>query len=192
MRDSLLPQGAVTATVNPRGVRLAEIRDVGKIDLRGDPGDKAFMGAIGRNLDLLLPTEPCQSAFQGDVGALWIGPDQWLVVCKKADVVAIARRMEDAMQGIHGSVTDISAGRTVFRLAGPSLRDVLGKGCPLDFHPREMQPGHVAGSLLAKINVLIHLRGTDTVDLYLGRSFADYLWAWLEEAGQDCGLLIER
>ena len=41
-----------------RGVRLAEQSDLGKIDLRGDSSDRAFMTAVGRCLDVLLPTEP--------------------------------------------------------------------------------------------------------------------------------------
>ena len=35
---------------------------LGKIDLRGDPHDRGFMAAVGRVLDLLLPSEPCTSA----------------------------------------------------------------------------------------------------------------------------------
>jgi len=191
MRETLEVRGAVSAAPLPRGVRLSEIRDVGKIDLRGQPGDKAFMGAVGRTLDLLLPTERCQSAAQGDFGALWIGPNQWLITSPKADVAETASKLDDAIKGLHGSVTDISSGRAVFRLAGPDAQDVLAKGCPLDLHPRVVKPGYVAGSVLAKITVLVHLRKTDVIDLYLGRSFADYLWVWLEEAGRDCGLIVD-
>jgi sarcosine oxidase subunit gamma len=183
---------AVSTSPQPRGVRLSERPDVGKIDLRGNPADKGFMSALGRALDLLLPTEPCQSATKGEIGALWIGPDQWLITCAKADVARLSARLGQAVQGMHAAVTDISAGRTVFRLAGPSALDVVAKGCPLDLHPRVAKPGHVAGSVFAKITVLLHLREADVVDLHLGRSFADYLWAWLEEAGMDCGLIVDR
>jgi len=115
MRETLEVRGAVSAAPLPRGVRLSEIRDVGKIDLRGQPGDKAFMGAVGRTLDLLLPTERCQSAAQGDFGALWIGPNQWLITSPKADVAETASKLDDAIKGLHGSVTDISSGRAVLQ-----------------------------------------------------------------------------
>lgn len=183
------PANAVAAA--PRGIRLSEIRDVGKIDLRGDPGDRAFMGAVGRTLDLLLPTEPCQSTVQGDVTAFWIGPDQWLITCPKDKVPAISDKLDEATSSTACSITDISSARTVLRIAGPDALDVLAKGCPLDLHPRSAKPGYVTGSVLAKITVLIHLREADVVDFYLGRSFTDYLWSWLEEAGMDCGLIIE-
>ncbi|MEZ5933388.1 MAG: sarcosine oxidase subunit gamma family protein [Alphaproteobacteria bacterium] len=183
---------AVSASPSPRGVRLSECRDIGKIDLRGDPADKGFMSEIGRALDLLLPTEPCQSATRDGIGALWVGPDQWLITCSRADVAELSASLDQAVRGTHASVTDVSAGRTVFRLAGASALDVVAKGCPLDLHPRVAKPGYVAGSVFAKISVLLHLRAADVVDLYFGRSFADYLWAWLEEAGMDCGLIIDR
>ena len=62
---SRLPrQPALSAErLRPRGIRLGE-RALGKIELRGDPGDRAFMAAVGRALDLLLPVEPNSSADQ--------------------------------------------------------------------------------------------------------------------------------
>lgn len=188
MLETLESRSAVTKASTPRGVRLTEIRDVGKIDLRGDPGDRAFMSAIGRALDLLLPTEPCQSAAQGEVTAFWVGPGQWLITCPKGDFGESLGKLDEAVRDVHASVTDISAGRAIFRLAGPNALDVLAKGCPLDLHPRVAKPGYVAGSVLAKITVMIHLRDAEVVDICFSRSFADYLWAWLEEAGTDCGL----
>lgn len=191
MAETLTAQPAVTRAAGPRGVRLSEIRDRGKIDLRGDPRDRAFMSAVGSTLDLLLPTEPCQSTTQGDVAALWIGPDQWLITCPRESVPTVMDALGEALRNVPASVTDVSAGRAQFRLSGSNARDMLAKGCPLDLHPKMVKPGYVAGSILAKITVLIHLRSEDVVDLYLGRSFADYLWAWLEEAGMDCGLIVD-
>jgi sarcosine oxidase subunit gamma len=192
MPETLTSKAAVTsAATEPRGVRLSERPDIGKIDLRGDAADRAFMSAVGRILDLLLPTEPCQSAQNGDMTALWIGPDQWLLTCPKDAVADLVRKLEEALQGIHASVTEITAGRTVFRLTGPNMKDVLAKGCPLDLHQRVVDPGYVAGSVLAKITVLLHVQNHECVDVYLGRSFADYLWAWFEEAGMDDGLIVD-
>ena len=80
-------------------------------------------------------------------------------------------------------------------VAGPSAREVLAKGCPLDLHPRSFPPARCAQSLLAKAAVLIHLiddvpaRGP-SFDVYVARSFAHYLWTWLEDAGREYGVLI--
>ncbi|MGI9436983.1 MAG: sarcosine oxidase subunit gamma [Geminicoccaceae bacterium] len=189
--DGLVAHAAVSNRSVPRGVRLSERRGLGKIDLRGNPGDRGFMSAVGRSLDLLLPTEPCTSASQGDVSALWLGPDQWLIICQEDRTAALITELDEALGSIHAATTDVSAGRCSFRLRGPDVLDVLAKGCPLDLDPRSVKPGYVAGSVLAKITALVHLSEDGVVDLYAGRSFADYLWAWLENAGLEYGLIID-
>jgi sarcosine oxidase subunit gamma len=184
------------ARLRPRGVRLAERPGLGKIELRGDPHGRGFMAAAGRVLDLLLPNEPCTSAARNRIGALWLGPDQWLVTCPANDLPDLLASLREALAGVHAAITDVSDGRIAFHIAGPSAREVLAKGCPLDLHPRAFPPGRCAQSLLAKATVLIHLvddvpeRGAN-FDVYVARSFAHYLWTWLEDAGREYGVLIE-
>jgi sarcosine oxidase subunit gamma len=182
--------------LKPRGVRLGERRDLGKIDLRGDAHDRAFMAAVGRVLDLLLPTEPCTAAAKGQIGALWLGPDQWLLTCPASDVAGLIGALRAALADAHAAITDLSDGRVALRVAGPSARDVLAKGTPLDLHPRAFPPGRCTGTLLAKATVLIHLLDDDpargaSFDVYVARSFAQYLWIWLEDAGREYGVAIE-
>ena len=53
--------------------------------------------------------------------------------------------------------------------------------------------GAVAQSLLAKADVILHRieplegEGGPVFDVYVARSFADYLWGWLEDAVQEYG-----
>ena len=198
MPDALRPRPAIaTAQGAPRGVRLCERAEVGKIDLRGDPHDRAFMAAVGRVLDLVLPTEPCTSASKGQVSALWCGPDAWLLTCPYGDVALFMTSLREALGDVHAALTEVSDGRVVLRVSGPNAREVLAQGCPLDLHPRAFAPGSVAGSVLAKTEVLLHLVGEEEVggpvfDLYVGRSFVHYLWAWLTEAGLEYGVQVER
>ena len=197
MAERLLRQPAVAPDRRqPRGIRLAERTGLGKIDLRGDPSDRAFMTAVGRVLDLLLPTEPGTSASKGKITALWQGPDQWLLTCPADDVAFFINTLRQTLAGSHIALTEVSDGRVALTLAGPSARDVLAKGCPLDLHPHAFEPGRCAQSLLAKADVLLHLRADDpqtgpTFDLYVARSFADYLWTWLEDAGREYGVQVE-
>lgn len=180
----------------PRGIRLAERTGLGKIDLRGDPAERAFMTGVGRVLDLLLPTEPNTSAAKGGVSAFWQGPDQWLLTCAADDVAFFINSLREALTDSHAAITEVSDGRIALTLAGPSAREVLAKGCPLDLHARAFEPGQCAQSLLAKASVLLHLREDDphtgpTFDLYVARSFVHYLWSWLEDAGREYGVQVE-
>jgi len=191
--EPLLPAAALDAA-GPRGIRLAE-RRLGKIELRGDPGDRAFMAAVGRAIDLLLPTEPNTTAARGDLTALWLGPDAWLLTCPPEALAALAGSLRDALADVHAAVIDVSDGRVALRLSGANARDVLAKGCPLDLHPRAFATGSCAQSLVVKASVLLHLldddaRGGPAFDLYVARSFAHYLFAWLEDAGSEYGVQV--
>jgi sarcosine oxidase subunit gamma len=176
-------------------VRLGERQGLGKLDLRGDPHDRTFMAAVGRVLDLLLPTEPGTSATREQIAALWLGPDQWLLTCPESDGARLAGVLREALADVHAAITDVTDGRVAFRLAGPSAREVLAKGCPLDLHPRAFPLGACGQSLLAKASVLVHLVDDDpqagaAFDVHVARSFGHYLWMWLEDAGREYGVQI--
>jgi sarcosine oxidase subunit gamma len=190
--EPLTPTAALEAA-QPRGIRLCE-RRLGKIELRGDPDDRAFMAAVGRTLDVLLPGEPNTTAARGDLTALWLEPHAWLLTCPPDEVAAHIGSLREAVSDVHAAITDVSDGRVALRLGGPNARDVLAKGCPLDLHPRAFAAGRCAQSLLAKASVLIHLLDDDvpgpTFDVYVARSFAHYLFAWLEDAGREYGVQV--
>jgi sarcosine oxidase subunit gamma len=181
--------------LQPRGIRLAERSDLGKIDLRGDAGDRAFMSAVGRCLELVLPGEPVTTASRGGLTAIWLGPDAWLITCPREDLSRHMSALREALQDVHSAITDVSDGRVAFRLSGPSARDVLAKGCPLDLEHPGFRAGMAAQSLLGKASVLIHLVDDQAVagptfDVYVGRSLAHYLFAWLEDAGREYGVQV--
>ena len=195
MPERLARQPALGAAQHaPRGIRLSE-RALGKIDLRGQPSERAFMSGVGRVLDLLLPTEPNIAATKNRVTALWLGPDQWLLVCPADDSALFINSLREALADSHCAITDVSDGRAALCLEGPSAREVLAKGCPLDLHPKAFPPGSCAQTLLGKADVLLHLRADEpaegaSFDLYVGRSFAQYLWAWVEDAGREYGVQV--
>ena len=51
------------------------------IDVRGSANDRKFMAAAKKVLGLDLPKAPRTSATWGDVKALWLSIDQWLILC---------------------------------------------------------------------------------------------------------------
>ena len=109
---------------------------------------------------------------------------------------AIAEGLLGALEGQHAAITDVTEGRTVIGLAGRNARDVLMKGCPLDVHRREFKPGDCAQSVLAKATIILHQTaeadGGPAYDIYVERSFADYLWTWLEDAALEYGLAVVK
>ena len=174
------------------GVVLCERRFRAKLNLRGKPVKK-FLEAAANALGLELPKTPNTTASGGNLTVLWLGPDEWLVTGPPNREGEIAEDLRTALAGRHCAVTDVTEGRTVIGLSGPHARDVLMKGCPLDVHAREFKPGDCAQSMLAKATVILHQTSdAPAYDIYVERSFADYLWAWLEDAALEYGLAVVK
>lgn len=185
------PLASLEARARPAegaGVRLVERPHAGKVGLRGEPTDEGFMAGAGRALGMVLPREANTSARRDEVAALWLGPNEWLLVCPPGTEGELGRSIADALAGVHAAVTDLTDSRTIIRMSGPNVRDLLAKGCALDLHPCRFPAGCVAQSVLAKVDVILHRvaepGGEDDAvfDLYVGRSFAAYLWLWLADA----------
>lgn len=89
------------------------------------------------------------------------------------------------------AATVVSGGQTVVRLAGSKVCDVLAKGCTLDFHPRVFKPGDCAQSTLGKAPITIRqIDEAPAYDIVVRRSFADYLWLWLQDGAKEYGLAV--
>jgi sarcosine oxidase, subunit gamma len=164
-------------------VTLAEHPFLAQVDLRGDPGDAMFVRAAGAGLGVPLPLAPNRAATGDTAAVLWLGPDEWLIVTETEPGDALAARLRHALEGLNVAVTDVSDARTVIRLAGPAARDVLAKGASLDLHPDVFPPGACAQTSLARVAVILHQTDrTPIFDVFVARSFAEHLWAWLADA----------
>jgi sarcosine oxidase, subunit gamma len=167
-------------------VAIAERPFLTKVNLRGDPDDPDFRDAVEGALGCALPREPNTTATAGDVTVLWLGPDEWLVVAPANQEDERVGALGAALRLRVAAVTDVSEGRTVVRIGGPRARDVLAKGCGLDLHPRAFAPGRCAQTGFARTHVILHqVDATPTYDLYVERSFAEYLWLWLADAAAE-------
>jgi sarcosine oxidase subunit gamma len=171
------------------GVRLSERPARTQVNVRGNGDSAAFSGAVTAALGVELPVKPNTTAAGDGIAVLWLGPDEWLVVA--APDAGMAAGLEMALAGDHGAVTDVSESRAVIGLAGANARQVLMKGCSLDLHPRAFRAGRCTQTLLARAGVILHQTGNEPAyDIYVARSFADYLWTWLEDAAEEYGVRV--
>ena len=189
--------GRAQASRGAAGVALAERPHRGMVNLRLDPSDEIAMNAFAEAFGFALPAQPNTSAGNGEASALWLGPDEWWIVSPGPGPEAgpeLADKLRAALADHFAAVTEVGEGRTCIRIAGPKARALLQKGCPLDFHPRAFEAGHCAQTILAKATVAIHLSADESAangpafEVYVLRSFAEYLWAWIEDAGREYGV----
>ncbi len=170
------------------GVRLDERSFRRQFVLRGDADDAAFVAAVERELGTPLALLP--NTVAGDtVRVIWLGPDEWLVVADPD--IDLGAKLDAVTNNRHAAVSDVSESRTILTLGGTRARAVLAKGCALDFHASAFGPASCAQSMLAKAHVILHQTSdAPQFEIYVHRSFAEYLWAWLEDASAEYGLTI--
>ncbi len=172
----------------PSGVALTDRRFVGQVNLRvRGPA----VTAVGAALGYELPIEPNTTVGNGVSRACWLGPDEWLLICDDGLQGELLERLDAALAGHAYAATDITDSRAVLRLAGACAKPVLAKGCPLDLHSRSFGQGRAAQSLVARAQAVILPIEGGGYDLFVARSFAGYLWAWLLDAGAEYGIRIE-
>jgi len=176
------------------GVVLTERPFLGYVNLRGDAGDATFLAAVEGVLGVALPLDPNTVAEGVDSTVCWMGPDEWLIVLRPGAQTRCATGMRRALGELHASAVDTTGGYTLVNVAGARGRELLAKGCTLDLHPGSFSPGQCAQTNLGKAGVLLIPRegssGARSFDVFVRRSFADYLGLWLEHSGREYNVRI--
>lgn len=138
---------------------------------------------VARALELAVLPLPNSAQQIGDGHCYWQRPDEWLVSTTDAQFSARLARLEDAVGGGDGAVTDVSGSRVALVLSGSATRDVLASCIAVDLHPRTFAVGHVVQTLLAKAPVTLHLIDErPTWELLVRPSLVDYVVRWLVDA----------
>ncbi|MGW6962343.1 sarcosine oxidase subunit gamma [Streptomyces sp. PAN_FS17] len=167
-------------------IRLAELPFLAQLDVRLDAKGAAFE-AVGLALDLQLPLQPNTVVRTGELTALWLGPDEWLLIGPPGGAGELESRIREAAGDEPVSVTDVSAQRTTLLVTGPRARDLLAHGCPLDLHPRSFGSGRCAQTTLGRTQVVLVARDEPRAGFWVlvRWSFAGYLADWLLDAATE-------
>jgi sarcosine oxidase, subunit gamma len=180
------PLGHLAALAPSTALTLHERPFHGMVALRVDPRDDAARAAVETALRAALPQTNRTIACADSGVALWLGPDEFLIVTEPGEEAPLATTLSAALRGLRGAVVDISDSRTIVALSGKRARDLLAKGSGLDLHPRSFAPGQCAQSFLAKVKIALHqLDDTPSYHIIVERSVAEYLFLWLADAARE-------
>ena len=169
---------------------MREKTPISKINLRGNLENKEFTNKIGKILGMILPNEACVTSKKEKFTALWLGPNEWLLVSNdsitnESNNYELERVLFDNISKDNlGSVTNVSDNFTIFSLSGSNIFEILSKSCPFNFDSRDFGNNNVVQTLLNHIDVSIHRKSENDVDLYVRRSFASYLWNWIKDSAK--------
>jgi sarcosine oxidase subunit gamma len=150
--------------------------------LRAAPEAMALAGAA---LGLSLPQLPCHAAVQGDRAALWLGPDEQLLLAPEARADETSRVDRAALPDTPHALDDVGHRQTALQVSGMHARTVLNAGCPLDLHAGVFTVGACTRTVFGKAEIVLWRRGEDIFHVEVWRSFAAYVSMLLVEASRD-------
>jgi len=164
------------------GVALTLLPPASRHILRGRP---AAIEAAGTAFGTALPQQACRAAVAGARAALWLGPDEWLLLAPEAEGPALAAALEQAMEPHPHALVDISHRQVGLEVAGAEAAAALNAGCPLDLDPAAFPVGMCTRTVLAKAEIVLWRKTPVTFHVEVWRSFAGYVWAFLTEASRE-------
>lgn len=141
--------------------------------------------AVGAAFGVAIPARPLASATAGNRSALWLGPDEWLLLAPAAQTAALYQTLTAALDGIAGALVDISHRQTALLIEGAKAAAVLNAGVPLDLSLAAFPVGMVTRTIFEKAEIVLWRTGPKAFRVEVWRSFAPYVLALLQAADRD-------
>ena len=156
---------------------------VGKINLRGKSADKEFMKNVGSVLDLVLPIEPNVKVSNNNIAIIWLSPNEWLIETPEKEAQEVLKLLKSTLNPQKTAVTDVSFNRTILRLSGGHVFNLLSKYLVIDLERVLKTNYSVAQTIFIKIPILLVRNNSDdeitSIDIHLNRSHAKYVYELL-------------
>ena len=176
----------IKSEINQGGVIVKEISPIMKINLRGKK--REFLTNIGKNLNLLLPTEANTSTISDKLTAIWLGPDEWMIITNdlvKKDTNEYQLNdllFNDISKKNLGAVIDVTDQFVQLEIKGKNIYEIFSAGSPFDFNEFRDKKGSSVQTILNHIDVIVHNKGDQIVNLFVRRSFSKHLWSWINDS----------
>lgn len=142
--------------------------------------DTTAAATIGMAMGVLLGTAPCRAVIVRQRTALWLGPDEWLVLAPETES-ALAQLPLAAL----GSVVDVSHAYVGIEVVGPRAAWCINAFNALDLDPHVFPVGACTRTLFGKVQMVLWRSDAEKFRIEVARSHAPYVWQCLEEAGRE-------
>ncbi len=167
----------------PSGPRFA-IRDAPPADRFIVRGPEAARLASSAAFGAELPARLGAAGRSGERAALWLGPDEWLLIAEGGSVETLAAALEAGLAGLPHSLVDVSQREVGLIVSGAVAASVLNAGCPLDLRLKSFPVGMATRTLFDKAEIVLWRLGATEFRVEVARSFAPWLAAALDEAAR--------
>ncbi len=165
---------------------MEEVKPIMKLILRGKK--REFISAVGKSLNMLLPTEANTSTQSDKLTALWLSPDEWMIfsnehVNENTNNYETEELLNNNISKLNlGAITDVTDQFVMIKLRGNKIYELFQTGSPFNFNEFQNKKGSVAQTILAKIDVIIQNQNKNEMNLFVRRSFSQHLFSWMNDS----------
>ncbi|HSU05269.1 MAG TPA: sarcosine oxidase subunit gamma family protein [Acetobacteraceae bacterium] len=163
-------------------VEVAVLPDCARISVRAG---RTGAAAIGAAIGVPLGDVPCRANVAADRAALWLGPDEWLLMGLSDDAPALIATAGDAPGDEPASVVDVSHRTIAVQISGARSEEVLNAFCALDLDTHAFPVGMCTRTVFGKAEIVLWRTAPQTFWLEVARSFAPYVQGCLAEAARE-------
>lgn len=167
----------------PDTVTYAVLPTATRFILQGTAAREDAASALG----FALPETPMTSTTgTNDVTALWLGPDEWLILDQSGgDPGALRDKLAAALAGVPHSLVDVSQRQIGIAVAGAKSALALNAHVPLDLNASAFPVDRCTRTVFEKCEIVLWRRADDQFYLETGRSFVPYVTALLDLAAAE-------
>lgn len=169
------------------GISITRCRQYGLVNLRCAPED---IQPVGDVFGPALPVAANHFSRAGERLAVWLGPDETLLMLADTDEAEFSQKATSHMTGRRFALTTLSDGFAIFTLEGSNVRTMLAKGISVDLHPDSFIAGQCIQTILSGVAVTCLCLSQDRIMIICRTSFADFTESWLKDASTEYGYQI--
>ena len=176
---------AIKENKNYTDLNIKEIVPIMKLNLRGKK--RELLSTVGKTLNMILPTEANTSSSSEKLTAIWLSPDEWMIFSnniteKNNNSYELEKILyNNISKKSFGSVTDVTDQFVMINLNGTKIFELFSFGSPFDFNQFKEKKGSTTQTIINHIDVIIHHKDTNNVNLFVRRSFSEHLWSWIND-----------
>ena len=166
-------------------IKITEVEPTIKINLRSNK--REFSTKIGKILSILPPTEANTSSGNENYSLLWLSPDEWMIVSnqlvsKDTNKYELHEMLFNSISKTNlGAVTDVTDQFVQLEIKGKNIYEIFSAGSPFNFNEFKEKKGSTTQTVLNHIDVILHHKDENIVNLFVRRSFAEHLCSWIED-----------
>jgi len=160
-------------------IAVARTPMAARLIVRG--GDSA-VATMGEAFGVALPRDACRARIAGERAALWLGPDEWLLIAPGSGGEELLHELTEALGQEPASVVDVSHRQVGITVAGPEGVGALNSFNALDLAESAFPVGMCTRTLFGKAEIVLWRTAREAFRIEVWRSFAPYVMDCLEEA----------